>query len=129
MLGGGVGPDSGDGDWKNERLSDPADFGGTGAEGIRGVVSVSSREGCDDVEAIEDDRVNDGGGCCSGEPAKGDAKTKEDASGAPVGATGDASLGEGTVLKSIENLAQMSTVRIRSLRATNDASFVLICLI
>jgi hypothetical protein len=73
-LGGGVGPDSGEGDRKNELLSDPTLLGGAGAEERRGVASVSSRKGCDELEEIEDERVNGGGGGGSGELENGDAK-------------------------------------------------------
>ena len=71
MLGGGVGFDSGEGDRKKDSLSDPADFGGAGAAGMRGVLSESSREGWDELEAMDDERVNGGGGGGSGELENG----------------------------------------------------------
>lgn len=80
MLGGSVGCDSGEADLKNESVRDPADLGGA-AEDRRGVVSLSSSgrsriDGCEELEATDDERVRGGGGMGSGEvgPEKGDAK-------------------------------------------------------
>ena len=80
MLGGGVGCESGEAGLKNVSVSDPADFGGA-AEDRRGVVSVSSSgrsrdDGCEELEATDDERVSGGGGTGSGEFGfeKGDAK-------------------------------------------------------
>lgn len=70
-LGGGVGCESGDAGLKNESVRDPADLGGA-ADDRRGVVSLSSSarsrvDGCDELEATDEERVSGGGGTSSDE--------------------------------------------------------------